>query len=285
MDSRLALRLLMIRGKAFMVVGGKKLLILAALSWALSNPISLYAFSGNLDFMLHLSSCSGCHSSATAPAPATAQAFRFKDIETETIVTQYQPGKTYEIEILFSPQLGLGANYRVAYFLKSKNSNGSALGEFTTPATITTPDGSQTAPDRIYKPQAHQVARVFSSTSRIAASALRLQWKAPESNEAARFEFARVESNNNGGNDAGDRGSSALEVVTIQSAGMPGDEGDEADPNRSRNFEKDLEGGCGTLRSTSNDAAGLWALYLTLMISVLISALRTSSRRRMKSQF
>lgn len=267
-----------------MVVGGKKLLILAALSLALSSPISLHAYSGNLDFMLNLSSCSSCHSSATPPSPVTMQAFRFKDIETETLVTKYEPGKIYEIEILFSPQLGLGGNYRVAYFIKSKNSAGAALGEFTTPTTINTPDGSQTAPDRIYKPQVHQVARVFTSTSRISASALRLQWKAPESNEAARFEFARVESNNNGGNDAGDRGSSALEVITIQSAGIPETEGDEADPNRRLNFEQELEGGCGMLKSTSHDATGLWALYLTLMISVLISVLRTSSRREIKSQ-
>jgi hypothetical protein len=284
MDSRLALCLLLVTSKAFMVVGGKKLLILAALSLALSSPSSLHAFSGNLDFMLNRSSCSSCHNSATAPSPATMQAFRFKDIETETLVTQYQPGKTYEIEILFSPQLGLGGNYRVAYFLKSKKTGGSAFGEFTTPATIETPDGSQTAPDRIYKPQAHQVARVFTSTSRIAASALRLQWKAPQSNESAQFEFARVESNSNGGNDDGDRGSDTIEMVIIPSAGIPGDEGDESDSGSDRNFSQELQGGCGTLTPTSQDATGFWVIYLTFMSSLIILSLRKISRHRLKSR-
>jgi hypothetical protein len=267
-----------------MVVDLKTVLMAAALSWAVSSPSSLHAFSGNLDFMLNRSSCSGCHNSATAPSPATMQAFRFKDIETETLVTQYKPGKTYEIEILFSPQLGLGGNYRVAYFLKSKKTGGSAFGEFTTPATIETPDGSQTAPDRIYKPQAHQVARVFTSTSRIAASALRLQWKAPQSNESAQFEFARVESNNNGGNDAGDRGSNTIEMITIPSAGIPGSEGDESDSGSDRNFSQELEGGCGTLTPTPQNPTGFWVIYLTFMNFLLVLALRVKSKPSPKSQ-
>ncbi len=242
-------------------------------------PIVAEAFSGNLDFMLNRSSCSGCHSSATAPSPATTQALRVKDVETENLVTQYEPGKTYAIQILFSPQLGLEGKYRVAYFLRSKTASGSALGEFTTPATIATADGSQTAPDRIYKPQSHEVARVFTSPSQIASSALTLLWKAPQSSEAVRFEFARVEANNNGGNDAGDRGSSSIEVVTLTSTGLPDSNGDQSPTDRASNFDENLSGGCGILKASHADKRNNWFQSLFVLALLMMISLRGASKK------
>lgn len=230
-------------------------------SCALAAPLtSASAYSTNLHLMANQVFCGGCHSSSTRPSPPAAEALRFKDLATGNLVSKYQAGKSYSIELSFNPQMGINGNHRVGYTIRSVSSSGSAAGEFTTTPTIMTPDGGPELADRLYRVSAHQMARIFNSTSAVQAQVLKLNWKAPSTLETVRFEFARVESNSDGNSGFQDRGSLPLEIVTIE--GQATNTEPVVNSNESDNEEP---GGCGFIHKSHKPSGDLIALLFLLI--------------------
>lgn len=251
-------------------------LVAASLLGLISPSLSLYAYSSNLLLMMSEQTCGNCHFSSTRPSPPASQALVLRDVTTGDVVSRYQPGKTYSVELSFNPILGNGA-YRVAYHIKSLDSSGLSKGEFTTPANVFSPDGDPLGTDRIYKPTPNHVARIFSSTSLVLSQNLKLQWKAPEDEGTIQFRFARVESNNNSVNDSGDRGNAQPEIVSIEgsSLSMPPDLNSTSD---------EAPGGCGNIRVSRSPSTLASAILMTVMILIFgYSRRRSLSHLSVKS--
>jgi len=244
---------------------------------ALAAPMtSVSAYSTNIHTMANQVFCGGCHSSSTRPSPPANQALILRDLETGNLVSKYQAGKSYSVELSFNPQTGLNGNHRVGYFIRSVSSSRSAAGEFTTTPTIVTPDGGPELADRIYRISAHHMARVFNSTSAVQAQVLKLNWKAPASPETIRFEFSRVESNSDGNSGFQDRGSISLEVVSIE--GQAANIQPTSNSNESDNEEP---GGCGVIRKNTEPSSTL-LITLTLILICLGTGLRRRHRATLK---